>query len=718
MRRLISGVLLLLLISGLFLYFGVVRGDPDGDGLPTEVEWRLGTSPLDPDSDGDGLRDGLEVDLGCDPLLDDSDGDGLMDGAEVDLETGPLTPDSDGDGLLDGFEVFESHTNPLEADSDGDRLGDGEEIGVYGTDPLRGDSDDDGLGDGWEVEVYHTDPLEGDSDSDGLDDGVEVEELETDPLRPNPNVAMALELGVEALELVRPLDGDGVQQPMEAEFLRLLSSYGHLLSLEAVYGRCLGVVGDGVVEAGELEGVGRLFSLVDRLYRVLLNESGVSDLWGDLEASVGLALDFGFDAVDVSDASVYALAMYVVAVEELGFPSDLDALRLLLKGTEVEGFGRDLVDFRPIVFHSVDGDDVVLTPSGPREVWVTAVMLKRIRDDLGIDLLDMPEAFLGFSQRIYACDWSLFDARYGVHYYEAEGGRVLRPWDGDVLSLIELQFNLTWRARMGPCYNLDFPWWNSTRLRELYPEENTLRQALLFLFYLPSGTFDMENQRTVTGIEAAKISLKQSWREYQKISTYLSIPSKDVPSGYTNWKELTIEWFTNWLADRGNHGLNNTVAQFIGHKYPDNISTMKQLEEIIESQNVLGIIQYLTLNWPYWDLVKFIAGYERWNPKVTESNEVQYITPQVLKIFGFPIERLGIDPMPLGTPGAEWAITLPDYLINGIYKSNWKNKVLIGPGNTFGLYSCKDGLIKDYVSKIFLRIADISKNLVYIMKKS
>jgi len=392
MRRLILGVLLLLLL-GIFLYFGVVRGDPDGDGLPTEVEWRLGTSPRDPDSDGDGLSDGDEVDLGCDPLDSDSDEDGLMDGAEVELGTGPLVSDSDGDGLLDGFEVSESHTNPLEVDSDGDRLGDGEEIGVYETDPLSGDSDGDGLEDGWEVEVYHTDPLKGDSDGDGLDDGVEVEELETDPLRANPNVVMALELGVEALEFVRPLDGDGVQQPMEAEFLELLSSYGHLLSLDVFRDRCLLVVRDGVVEAGELEGVRRLASLVDRLYRVLLNESGVSDLWGDLEASVELALDFGFDAVNVSDASVYALAMYVVAVEEFGFPSDLDALRLLLRGTEVEGFGRDLVDFRPIVFHSVDGNDVVLTPSGPREVWMTAVMLRRIEDDLGIELVDMPEAF-------------------------------------------------------------------------------------------------------------------------------------------------------------------------------------------------------------------------------------------------------------------------------------------------------------------------------------
>ena len=712
MRRLILGVLLLLLL-GIFLYFGVVRGDPDGDGLPTEVEWRLGTSPRDPDSDGDGLSDGDEVDLGCDPLDSDSDEDGLMDGVEVELGTGPLVSDSDGDGLLDGFEVSESHTNPLEVDSDGDRLGDGEEIEVYETDPLSGDSDGDGLEDGWEVEVYHTDPLKGDSDGDGLDDGVEVEELETDPLRANPNVVMALELGVEALEFVRPLDGDGVQQPMEAEFLELLSSYGHLLSLDVFRDRCLLVVGDGVVEAGELEGVRRLASLVDRLYRVLLNESGVSDLWGDLEASVELALDFGFDAVNVSDASVYALAMYVVAVEEFGFPSDLDALRLLLRGTEVEGFGRDLVDFRPIVFHSVDGNDVVLTPSGPREVWMTAVMLRRIGDDLGIELVDMPEAFLGFSQRIYACDWSLFDAKYGIHYYEAEGGRMLRPWDEDVLNLIELQFNLTWRARMGPYYNLDFPWWNSTRLRELYPEDNTLRQALLFLFTLPSSTFDMENQRRVSGIEAAKISLKQSWKEYQKIC-------KLYPDGtltHDIWGNVNVSWYYyDWVTDRCtplSHPprLVETGKQYVG-MYVDQlwkIITEHPLDFWNYLKDYNGLDQYLTLNWPYWDLVKFIAGYERWNPNVFEMEGINFIIPQTLRMFGFPTEFIGINPTPNGAAYYEWAISLPRYILNRM-NSNSNEKILIGPGNIFGLYSSGSGLIKD-------GIKDVWSFHVYLMKR-
>jgi len=115
-------------------------------------------------------------------------------------------------------------------------------------------------------------------------------------------------------------------------------------------------------------------------------------------------------------------------------------------------------------------------------------------------------------------------------------------------------------------------------------------------------------------------------------------------------------------------------------------------------------------------LVKFIAGYERWNPNVPEIDEVQYITPQVLRMFGFPVERLLIHPTPPHVAGGEWAVTLYDYLANEI-KNRWNDQVLIGPGNIFGLYSCKYGLIKDGISKVFVWVGP-SEIRIYLMKKS
>ena len=67
--------------------------DEDGDGLTTDQELQLGTSPLRADTDNDGLSDGDEVRLyRTDPLNPDTDGDGYLDGAEVRAGYNPNGP--------------------------------------------------------------------------------------------------------------------------------------------------------------------------------------------------------------------------------------------------------------------------------------------------------------------------------------------------------------------------------------------------------------------------------------------------------------------------------------------------------------------------------------------------------------------------------------------------------------------------------------------------
>jgi len=225
------------------------------------------------------------------------------------------------------------------------------------------------------------------------------------------------------------------------------------------------------------------------------------------------------------------------------------------------------------------------------------------------------------------------------------------------------------------------------------------------------------------GIDGAEFALKQAFEEYKKVSYYLDHPTENISKcysrrGYTSWYEIADERYNEWLGDRFNHGLSYTVGQYVGLT-DEQVKYLKQnwsRDLFTKWYNELnGLDQYLIKNWRYWDLVKFIAGYERWNPNAVEVFEIQYITPQVLRMFGFPIERLGINPTPKGAGGREWAVTLPDYLANEI-KNRWDNQVLIGPGNIFGLHSCKYGLIKDGISKVFVRV-DSSQILVYLMKK-
>jgi|GEM_PF-1350467 len=415
--------------------------------------------------------------------------------------------------------------------------------------------------------------------------------------------------------------------------------------------------------------------------------------------------------------TVQALNNLTLAYEQ-GLPRlDKDSVWLLTNATQIS---KDIADFSPIVFNSIDGNNYVLEINVSRNTWILTEHLKRIQDS-GFEIIKHPEMFEGLNGKVIANAWSLFDAKYGISYAEKEkSGRIIKPNDGDVLDLMMLQWNLY--SNKAPqlngsnkIYNRDFPWYDSNQLKQLYPDKNERRQALFFKFYIPNATFDMEKRERVYGVEGAKLSLTQAEKEYETITYRINHPNEDVPKGYKSWDDLTLTWFANWLADRGNHGLSNTVSQFIGHEYPNNITTMHQFNQIIEDTNINGITQYLKKNWKYWDLVKSIAGYERWNPKVPENEGIGFIIPQTLRAFGFPVNFHIIGPEPIGAGAGEWSVSLPKYVSNGL-KNNFPDyKILFGPGNTFGLYAVGDGLEKDGIN--YVKATDGEGNIfIYLMK--
>ena len=141
----------------------------------------------------------------------------------------------------------------------------------------------------------------------------------------------------------------------------------------------------------------------------------------------------------------------------------------------------------------------------------------------------------------------------------------------------------------------------------------------------------------------------------------------------------------------------------------------KKFTEWYENSN--GPIKYLISNWPPSKLAKFIAGYERWNPKTyNEVTEEELITPEVLKMFGFPLLHTNIEPTPKGAANREWAISLPDYIVNSL-KEKFGDSIIIGPANSFGLYNAKSGLIKDGIKDTYVLLPSSDK-WVYLMKKS
>ncbi len=168
---------------------GGVSIDSDGDGIPDDVERRIGTDPFDADSDDDGVPDGMEPDFDK-----DTDGDGLINA---------LDPDSDNDGLFDGTEMGLGCDLPATDRSKNHCVPDGD-LGATKTDPLKKDTDNGGVSDGSEdsnlngvVDPGETDPnnpaddnANKDSDGDGLSDALEV------TLGSNPNDADSDDDGV------------------------------------------------------------------------------------------------------------------------------------------------------------------------------------------------------------------------------------------------------------------------------------------------------------------------------------------------------------------------------------------------------------------------------------------------------------------------------------------------------------------------------------------
>jgi len=398
--------------------------------------------------------------------------------------------------------------------------------------------------------------------------------------------------------------------------------------------------------------------------------------------------------------TIHALNNVTVANKQFGLPEfDKNTLWLLTNCTQ-KPEGKHLVDFTPIVFRSVDGNDVYITPIPARETWTTAEILKEI-NQTGFDIKNHPEMFLGLNGKVITNNWCIFDNPYGINYYDKN----LSPNDSRVLDLAMLQWNLysqfaPQRNGSNLLYNRDFPWYNSTALNTLYPDKNELRAALFKLFYLPSETYSIKNQVRKYGIEGARISLTDAFDEYQKIVNL-------YPNGTLHhlWGDSDVRWdFYGWLVDRGSNNLDgsprlpNTIEQFIGVDW-DTLHKII-LENPKDFQNILlqynGLDQFLTKNWKFWDLVKSIVAYERFKSGEHggETEGIGYVIPEVLRMFGFPTYGLGINPLPLGTIG-EWTVSLPPHVAKGMKEQFSNSNILLGPSYSFGLYSCGDGLVKE-----------------------
>jgi len=603
-----------------------------------------------------------------------------------------------------------------------------------------------------------------DSDSDGIPDNLE-RELGLDPFKPDPNAAYLIKYGLRNyLHIVKPLDSDGVMQGNERIFNDLLINNAKVLPVETLQDYLSSITSDGVVSSDELSRAGDFTLVVSKAFDLISQINVARDKVLDTDYSAQLALILGFDVEKAGEATVKAIAYYAVAVKDLNLPEEIDALGILTRGSQIEEYGDHLMDFDPIIIKDVTNRTIVIQSQNiPRDVWMLARFLS-----YRPEIISEPKKFEWINRMIQQVAWDIFDSPYGPnsewieptsakrHYPENLTPTSQEVWQV-ILSFHDYMDSLPSKLEKDGI-GIIFPFHDSDELQKYIADKTNRTIALFYLATLPSATLDKTNfkakwdeawnmyyqglidkntlekllndalkESIVIGIDAMKKFVEQLPSEYEEIV-------KLYPDGKVGiWNEDPRVYYKGWLADRFNHGLAYTVGQYVGFDDSTIEYFLKRAKwNEMEFQNKIdqsyGIDQFLTKSWKHWDLVKFIYGYERFKSSDWggEWEMYRFGLPIAFRAFGIPHgarpyglgEGLEIPPnrdlIYAGAPPVEWSVSLPDSVIDSLKQNFSNSNIVIGYGNYFGLYSCKDGLEKDGATGIYQKIRDMN---VYFWKK-
>ena len=584
------------------------------------------------------------------------------------------------------------------------------------------DSDNDGLKDLNEIFLYKTNPFKKDSDNDGIDDYEEIFVYKTDPLKKNSNLRYAIDLGMEKFEIIRVLDmikvldEDEEQDDNEKRFVEVLVENKELLNSNFYIYYLNEILKDKKVDDEEIKRFEIFSKNSKRIYEILKNKN-----FEILDYSLNLSLRFDSDKRILKNATTKAISYYSIAIVEEKLPENFEEISLLLKASEMEN-GDDLIDFPTLVFKSVDGKDFVYKTDVARNTWMIAKFLKK-NYEIGIDILKHPELFRAINIKITANSFSLFDARYGISFYEKLKNRSIKVTDEEVWDLIIFQWkiDLNKTPQFGKSdipYNRDFPWYNYSEYKKLYSDEI----PLFYFFLLNPATVSISLLKKVTGIEAARESLINGEILMERILRNYS--NKDF------LERAEIDYY-KWLEDRRGYleapRLVNTIYQFVRWKIEE--TTLAEIERKEGDWRKIrerdGIDQFLLKNWKYWNLIHQVIGYlygfyivgPIWEGEL-ETNVIQFFSPESLRAFGFPSQLISIYPLfqMKNRVGNEWATSFPDYIIEKL-KEKFGENIVIGPGNLFGVFCSKEGLVKDGIKRIYLNLlGDETQGTIYLMK--
>jgi hypothetical protein len=473
---------------------------------------------------------------------------------------------------------------------------------------------------------------------------------------------------------------------------------------------------DGVITDEELKYSSNFASLVNGIYdeisKFYFIKNGrkvyIDDKNNVTDYASSLGLKLGFDKNLANNATARAIAYYGIAVKKDNLPEDFNAISMLTKGTQVEKYGNNLVDFEPIVIKDVKGNVIVIESyDRARDTWMIAYLLKQRPE-----LVEQPKKFEWVNRMIQQVAWNIFDDKYGLNsdWIEPTTGKGhlpenLTPTNEKVWNII-LGFH-DYMDKLPSRMEKDnlprfFHYEDSDLLQKEISDKTNRTIALFYLATLPSVAYNRENYNYEIGSDGMLLFVKRLPQMYDILAN--SWKNLDKPWNNPdpkNYKTPMDIGYKMWLQDRYIHGLENTVRQFSG-KWP------------FEQEGTID--DFLNKNFFAWKFAKFPYAYLRgMDPQINEMPNYgewemyRYELPLAYKAVGIPAGTVDIaggeiggngTSGNLGGPGnysmSEFAIYgIPQSVIDALLAQKSVGRVAIGYGNGVSLMSAIDGFKKD-----------------------
>ncbi|MEM2945752.1 MAG: hypothetical protein QXI87_05330 [Thermoproteota archaeon] len=533
--------------------------------------------------------------------------------------------------------------------------------------------------------------------------------------------------------MVRAVDVFGLSssQPVEAP-LTEVSLYCSSLLFREIYSKDKALASS-ILAVAKSNGSALPKNLAYRVLDQIERDNRVGDKIGVARNAFKILNDLEVNNL-IHKNSICILGNYSQALAQ-GLPehSAVDIKRLIGASESCD----DIVDFEPVIIRDVTGNEIRIESKNlARDYWIVCEFLKNRPE-----IASQPKKFEWINRMMQQIAWKFFDDEYGPSFYDKKTYKPNEPevWNV-ILGFHDYMDSLPAKLeKVG--IGVIFPYHDSNLLKSYIADKTNRTIALFYLADLPARTIDKEFARKYVeeyrakggkgypsdlvekslrnGIEGMKKFVEQLPMEYEEIR-------KLYPNGKVGiWQEDPRNFYYGWLGDRQGHGLNNTVHQFVGIKLGEADNEADYIK-LAKERNAID--QFLTKNWKPWDLIKFIYGYERFKSAEWggEWEMYRYGLPLAFKALGIPAgvaehgANFGINSDPFlinqGAPGSEWAVTLPDNVIQQLRQTFLNNKIITDYANRISLFSSIDGLLRDSSSVQWIGTT-IRDKTVYLWEK-